>query len=219
MYVVIGVVIIRIVIEEYCHCHSIKLCCNWSDDMLSLKFGNVITLWCCNGVVIGVVIDHSNVVIQIDVILEGGILLGTVPGVVWPSTQRTWRATNSLTTAQLQSIRHDNKKGSLAKTIRSKEPPFCVNAYLPLRYVCKQPDLVACTRSTVINKRVSTPVDRGSILKRDKRQNISPYERPVSHGPWFDPREGRKAEYVSLDRMQPRASARRVEPGQAKLAL
>ena len=53
--------------------------------MLSLKFGNVIALWCCNGVVIGVVIDHSIDVIQIDVIqidviqidviLEGGSLL------------------------------------------------------------------------------------------------------------------------------------------------
>ena len=43
--------------------------------MLSLKFGNVIALWCCNCVVIGVVIDHSTDVIQIDVILEGGSLL------------------------------------------------------------------------------------------------------------------------------------------------
>ena len=47
--------------------------------MLSLKFGNVIALWCCNGDVINDVSKHSNVVIQIDVILEGGSLLCHVP--------------------------------------------------------------------------------------------------------------------------------------------
>jgi hypothetical protein len=35
----------------------------------------MIALWCCNGDVINDVIKHSNVVIQIDVILEGGSLL------------------------------------------------------------------------------------------------------------------------------------------------
>jgi hypothetical protein len=73
---------------------------------LSLKFGNVIALWCCNGVVIGVVIDHSIDVIQIDVILEGGSLL--------------WLARLATKKPSLRLVRAATKNPSLARAATKK---------------------------------------------------------------------------------------------------